>query len=257
MSKTKAVTKWSDDLYVTISDFAKSGMTDAEIARAVGTTPVTMKRWRKDNPALDRIMIKARDGYKMRNSNSQPTFLQYVEDRLPDNLRDAWNAIIHIDSDPNGIRRVEKHMAKLGTHAKQHLFVHALVKCNFIAASACRVTCTPWQTYMSWKDSDPDFANVFSYIHEMKKDFFDSCLIEGCRNGEPSAYIFANRTFNQDRYPNPKTELAGKVDVGGEVTHEHIHKIEELDLPIEAMQAILDKMKEKSVTVIDVPMIEQ
>jgi hypothetical protein len=251
----KQITKWSDDLYTTIYDMSKT-MNDQQIARSLCIGINTLKKWRETKPALDKAMTKARNGHKMKQSDALPTFLQYVEDRIPEDIKEAWHAVMHIDRDPNGIRRVERHVARLGTHAKQHLFVHALVHANFIAAEACRLTSTPYATYVEWKESDPDFGEILKHVHQMKKDFFDQCLTDGCAAGEPGLIRFANETFNADRYPkaNVKVQLDGNVNHDHQ--HEHVHKLDASDLPTEMLEQLEKLMKEKQVTVIDVPMLE-
>lgn len=242
-------TLWKDSYYVRAYELAKNDMSDQEIAAAIGVSISGWKIWKKTKPALRIALNRARSAG--RDGNAE-TFVDYVYKRLSPKLREMWGEILQLDKHKNGLEMVEALLAKGGTRARQHLFIHALVSGNFNKSEACRRVNVSVPTLRGWIENDPEFPKLIDEIHWHKKNFFEGALTKLVKDGDTAATIFANKTFNKDWGYSEKHELEIKADV----KHTHTVKVEELDLPVEVQQRLLEAMRTKNVEIIDVPMKE-
>lgn len=231
---------WRNEFYVTIYEFAKQGIGIERMGPAIGISDRLFKAWIKKDPAI-------RDAYErgkpIKGESANDQFLKYVHKRLPTKkLRRTWSLITEWwkikDEDS-----IEELVLKQGKYERQHLFIHALLHCNFNASQACRMTGTDLGTYNNWKN-DPQFRRIMEHIHQSKKDYFESALIKSVRNGDASTIRFVNKTFNKDRgYDNSVSVIRHE----GAVTHMHGHmNIDAVleKLPVEDRVKVLTAMRQ-------------
>lgn len=234
-------TKWRETHYVTAYILAKQGYTDAKISACLGVEPPLFSKWRKKRPALNEALNLARDAD---GKDCVKDFRDYVLGRLPDHLQDLWDEINLCDSVPYGTARLKQMLDNRGTRIRQHLFLYALVACDFDASEACKKVCIQKGTLNQWQAGDPEFAELLDEIHEAKKDFLEGRLLRLVKQGNAAAIIFANKTLNKDRgYGDSKTV---RHEGGVEHTHTHTHRhvrIADLNLPPDALELLYDRMQ--------------
>jgi hypothetical protein len=241
---------WKDSYYVRIYQLAKDGLTDKQIAKTLGIAPKTFVLWKQKKPAIGKALAEARTP----DSRGSETFQAYVYKRLTPEMRDAWNAIVAADKEPNGMKRIETLLANRGTRFRQHLWVHALLCSNFNASEACRQVVVDYTQYKRWLNNDPEFAALIDEILWHRKNYGEGSLFKLMKQGNAAAILFFNETINSDRgYVRPRAAL--KLE--GTVEHKHevegSIKLEDLSLPAAVMAGLLEAMRARGANVIDVP----
>ncbi len=236
--------KWKDEFYWRIFELVRKGWSEPAIAKVLGTTQGTYRKWIKKNPTLRKCIKDAIDPVDERDKGYR-TFRDFIYGRLDPELQDLWDEIEAVeDQDKDSTARIKFLLKDQGRRVRQHLFLYSLFHCNFLVSSALRKTCTNIQTLQHWIKTDPRFGDLLDEIHTCKKDFFESCLINLCRQGDSAAILFANRTLNRDRGYNDKVEV--------DIKHTHEHKIDELELSVAVRREILDAMRRSR----EVPQLE-
>lgn len=236
--KRKDKKNWKDIYYVDVFELARSGMTKQRIMRTLGLYPSTFYNWMKTKPALREAYYRGRKGRR-----SLETFKRYVYNRLPRKLKKIWKRINALDLKKNGLERIETILLNQGKQARQHLFIHAYITSNFNASEACRIICIPRQVYEDWYKNDPDFHDLFDGMIQIKKDFFDGALVGKVKEGDTSAIIFANRTFNADRGYGTKIN----VEHSGQIDHRvAVVQVKDLNLSLETQKELLEAIRERN-----------
>lgn len=236
--------KWNDEYYVLGFELAKSGLSDQRLAKFMGITVTTLKQWRAKRKAFNAAIERGR---KFCNGKSTMTFREYVYQRLSPRLQELWDKINECEDAPSGVARLEALLEKHGKSARQHLFLYALTSSNFNASEACRKVNIARQTMEQWVEDDPDFAALLQEVDWHKQNFFESSLVALVASGDPSATIFANRTYNRKRGYGEKTE----VEMTGRVEHEHIVSVRDLNLPLETRLSLLQAIRQRQTAVIE------
>ena len=228
--------KWDDTVYVKAYELAAAGESDAAIARACGVSGLTFAAWKKRRPALRDALERARAP----GAPAQQTFRDYVYGALPQHLKELWDRLNACEG--HGAARVEHLLSPHGKAARQHLFLYALVHCDFDPSEACRRVNVSARTLEGWRRHDPEFAELCDEIHWHKGNFFEAALVARVREGDPACTIFANKTFNRARGYQDRV----KVEQSGKVEHEHTHAhalvpLDRLDLPLDVLRMIVER----------------
>jgi AcrR family transcriptional regulator len=229
--------KWKDVYYLQCYQLAKQGMADRQIAKALGVSVPTFWNWKQRKPALTKALLEARD----KKESGVVTFNEYVYDNLKPRLKKVWDRILGVwDSHPNPVRKVERILSNGGTPIRQHLFLHALITCNFQLSKACKLVNVSKKTFDRWLTQDPDFASLFEEIDWYKGNFFEAALIKGVDEGNPMLVKYANETFNSKRGYGKQV----KHTYDGEVKHTHGVTLDELNLTLEERKMLLNKYRQ-------------
>ena len=232
-----AKSKWDDKMIVWAHEYAREGMTEAGVGRALNIPAPTFRQWLNKKPLLKYAIERGRQLHRTRSTR---TFLAYLREHLSDELRPLWDEIMALDLKESGVEKFEAMFAKTGLRARQQLFLYALVSSGFNASEACRRTGIDRKTMHAWSYNDPQFAELMEEIRWHQGNFFEGALIHRIAEGDVAATIFANKTFNRDR------GYAEKVDVKVEshMTHEHhLVRVDELDLPLPLRRQLLDALR--------------
>ena len=237
-----AKTSWKDEFHVTAYELARDGMSEVQMAKSFGVSPTCLRRWKKSKPALRDAIERGR----VVGGGQSPTadFHEYIFQKLPPHLAELYSEIEAVQSEPNGIQRVEAMLVHQGKRARQHLFLHALVTSNFNVSRACSTVNISRKTFESWVTSEPDFQELIQEMDFHKKNYFESALVALVSRGDSSASIFVNKTINRDRGYNEKID----VNVSGNIEHQHTHLVipmSELSLSLEVKRTILKALREK------------
>jgi len=237
-----ALVKFKNEYYVRCFRLATDGMSDQEIAKILGVPINRFDRWVRQDKALREgldIARQSKDGYA--------DFKSFIYERMPRKARELWDELDGADKlptvEPTRAQRREKILQKIEDSAvqwQQSLFLHALVKCNFIYTKACmKIGINPGIVAQWCRDSEK-FRQLVEGIETHKDDFFESCLIDLCRSGDSAAIIFANKTRNKKRGYDPV------VDINTTTTGVVKHSVSIDELPVDARRAILETMRAKA-----------
>lgn len=236
--------KWKDEFYVRAYRAARDGLSDKDIAAALGVTPRLFNRWLENRPALAEAV---RDG---RGAKGEAEDIKdHIYGRLPEHLRDLWDRIEGCEALGEGDEpelRLERRRTRRALDIecksqlkqdKQRLFIHALVCSQFNRTKAAERCALPMTTVQGWAQ-DEMFQALLMEIDEAKKDFFETALINLVRQGDTAATIFANKTKNRDRGYSERMTL--DINRGNQR-----HALDELGLTLEEKRQILLKIREK------------
>jgi hypothetical protein len=83
-------------------------------------------------------------------------------------------------------------------HHKKALLA-ALEQSLGVVTTACEAVGIRRERYYDWIKNDPKFAKAASEAGEIRKDFVESKLLQGIKNGNPSLIIFFAKTQMKDR----------------------------------------------------------
>ena len=190
-------TVWQDAFVLRGYELAKSGMVERKIAKVLGISFGTFVLWERKKPVFK---LAIREGRKANRKKDGSTFSfrDYINGRLPEDVREIWHKINRCDSLKNGTERLEAILSERGVRVRQQLFVHAFVSSNFSISAALRRVNISRSAFELWK-KDPEFLRLFEELGEMKGDFFEEHLCMLIAGGDTSSTIFANRTYNRKR----------------------------------------------------------
>ncbi len=233
--------KWHDGLYVEIYDLAKQhGYTNSQLAKHIGVCDAVFVNWIKKKPALKLCLDRARD-----TDSGQQTFQEYAYGRLPPNLKELWDRINGWDGHRDAYDKVQAILNSTTKRNHQHLFIYAMIRYNFCAAKALRSLNLSKRKLNYWLE-EPEFKELLKELDWHKGNFFESALMRLVKNGEVSAVLMANRTFNRDRGYNPPKEV--NTTLNGTLDHNHTHTGASAtldELPLELRRQILEHLRAK------------
>ena len=233
--------KWTASMPLKAYDLAKTGLSEVKIAIALGINHATLVAWKKKHPEFKEALQRARRNRD--EASPVESFKDYIYDKLPNYLKETWDAIHAAEQEPNKLATAELMLARAGEPARQQLFIHSLICCNFNQSIACKKIGISFRTLKSWLVKDPHFAEMIVEIDWHKKNFFEAALVQGVQNGEVSLIAMANRTYNADR------GYGTKVDVQHTGGIEHTHKVvavDDLNLPLDVRKQMLKSLRENS-----------
>lgn len=230
-------------------DLLKSGMSERKVAKAIGVSYRSFRNWKAKRPWFRKTIQEGCRFAKAKRNDTGFTFRDFVVNRLPESLKEIWEKIDKCDS-KNGVERIDALLADQGVRARQNLFVHAYWTRLFSISAALRLVGINRNTFELWK-KDPEFLRLMEEMVQAKKDFFDQHLCMLVAAGDSSATIFANKTFNRDRYP---TQV--DLSVKGKIQH-NVVKIDDLELSLVAKKEILQALRKRKIVDSEVVVSEQ
>lgn len=233
-------TKWRPLYYAKAYAYAAEGMSNKDIASALGVNETTFVRWTKTKPDLPATLRLARQGTKR---NDVPSFQDYVYKQLSPHLQACWDRLRTLEREPNGKERVESMLQQGGTRLRQHMFIHALVTGLWSPTNALKRTNTSKTELDRWTKEDPDFAKLMDEIHWHKQNWYISQFDMRVAAGDTTAVLHAVKTIAADRGYNDRLT----VEHTGTVEHQHNQQLDltELDLPPQVQRQILDAIKQR------------
>lgn len=230
--------KFDDNMYVTVYELARDGLSDEQIGKSLGVQGQTFRNWCAKRPALTNALARGRHA---REPGDDFTFHQYIFDHLSPHLQELWRDINECEELENGVERIEALLGTHGIRARQHLFIYSLTQSAFNISQSLRKLCIPRKTYESWCANDPDFAELMDEIHWHKKNFFEQAFISRVAAGDTHAVIHAVKTKCRDRGYSEKVEIVHS----GTVEHRHTVSLLDLDLPVDVRRVVLDALRER------------
>lgn len=228
--------KFRASFYVAAYRLARDGLSDKQVAKALGVAGNTLRTWCARRPALKEALAEARDN---RDHLDTTTFHEYIFNHLSPKLQDLWNAINECENLTNGVERIDALFRGHGIRARQHLFLYALTQSLFNTSAALRKLAIPRKTFEGWCANDPVFAEMVDEIHWHKNNFFEQAFMGRVAAGDTSAIIHAVKTRCRARGYNERIE----VEHTGTIQHEHTVSVADLDLPLDTRREILKALR--------------
>jgi hypothetical protein len=219
---------------------ALTGATDAAIATHFTLAfPETMSAWKKKYPELVYALEKARSTKKAQEEN---TFQEYVYARLPNDLQQLWDKIAYWFEHANGYERITAILSGQTTRARQYLWIHAMVSCNFNASDACHRVCVSRKELIQW-ETEEEFTALMDELQFHKQNFVEGALMDLTAMRNPVAVTFANKTLNKNRGYSEKLHV--EHNHSGTIIHKHAHiiSVDKLNLPFDVRCQLLDAVR--------------
>lgn len=253
---------WKDEFYLASYELALQGMSNIQIAKALGLPKRVFVHFVRNRSVLRDNLRKARKPATSigvtektpEHGGCGERVIDYIYRRLPPDLQKLWEEIDNLTGNPDDDRKEVKGVAKRiealftipgAKHARQALWLHALVAANFNANEACRKVNIGYETLRQWT-RDKEFSRLLYAMKQMKKSFAESALWRLVAAGEPSIVKFVNTCLNPEDY-NP----AKKVELSGHVSSKHTIEINDKILsqvPLEQRKELLRQLEEAEKT---------
>jgi hypothetical protein len=169
----ESMPQWDDSYLFRAYDLSASGLTSAEVRRALKIRERTWKKWLSGQPLLRKAVDAGRARAKSRKDAPGRSFLDFVAGRLPPECRDLWGEIK--DADQNA---VDAALAGRGDQVLMWLWLHALVCSNFVASRACAAVGVSPAKVERWR-RDEDFDKIVKQLlDEGRKDFVEEAVMD-------------------------------------------------------------------------------
>lgn len=233
--------KWNDSLLVTVYKLTAKGYGKRRVSEELGIPLTTLRFWFENKPAFKEAVQQGRADYaasqatKKEEAESPPEpFFEYCYRLLPRDVIPIWDELVELAKDAKTPReRVRAVLATQPDRIQQHLWVHAMVVCNFNKAEASRLIGCPVDCFKAWM-ADPRFVKLMDTLVELKKDWVEGKLMHLVDKGDTQAVIFTSRTLNRDRGYDPKIT----VEHTGKVLHGHVD-MDSLPIDVETKRKLL------------------
>lgn len=231
--------KFRNDMYVKVYELAKSKMGIRQISDVLGISQGTFKNWLVQNPDF-------RDAYERgrrpdSENGAKQEYINYVYNRLPDDLKVYWRKLKKYERCKNGTKKVEMMFSQDGNDTiRKWMFVYAYTMNHFNILPACRICNVSPYMMAKWK-KDPNFQELLDHVYFMRLDFGEGKLMEKIAEGDPGCIQFFLKTIGRTRGYDPKVQ----IEYSGSV--EHKVKLDDVldKLPLEDKLKILNQLDEK------------
>lgn len=226
-----AYNTWDSLLLIDFYVYAKAGLSDLAIAKAMSLNRGTLNYWLKRRPEVRKAILRGRE-----QAPDEESFTRFFYEQLDSPLQELWDRLVTNEYIGGGIVNIRKILADQGTGARQALFLHALVNSHFNPNRAMERVGLDKRTLDQWTESDPSFAELVEQVQWLKGNFFEEGLVKLCELGHPGAILFANRTFNNKRGYGNSVNINGTVDVN--IENRLVLDLSELDLDLDTRTKI-------------------
>lgn len=142
-------------------------------------------------------------------------------DPLPVNILDPetkqiWDDLCAME-DVDERQKALMLLADGGDHVRQKLLAQALMDVNFNLHRAMKLVGVTPKEYRKWL-GNPQFSALMAGIHDGKKIFVESALMDLVAQGEVKAVLAANESLNKEVYGktievNQNHQIGGKLDL--------------------------------------------
>lgn len=241
MGRAKSLVKrdknWRDAHVLTAYDMAKGGNSDRQIAARLGVTDRAFAAWVETRPRFKEALERGR---ALAEPQPAEPWAGLAIARLPARLQLIWEELEESAAAGSGVEAVEDLLWGEGLRARQHLWLHALLKTNFNVTKACHLLNVTKRDVESWVRGDPGFQELLDEVQHMKKDFVEAQLMGRIAAGDTAAIIYASKCLNRDRGYDPAVEVR---NLGLTLTAEV--KLEDLDLSLDERRKLLDRVRGK------------
>lgn len=236
---------WKDEMILDAYRLARQGLVETEISKILGVSTPTLRLWKTKKKAFFYALKEGRKEYWGKGKKAI-TLQNHIFNRLPPDVRKAWKKINRIQKEKQGHGKLEAYLEKKGKYIRQHLFLYAWTSSNFNIVAACRKVNIPRVTVDQWRKTDTGFGQIVLEVERYKKDFFENHLINLVAGGSESATLFVNKTYNSDRYQDPKKQI--DVNLSGSV-NVNVTCLADLNLGPKTRKTLLKAIREYKKTI--------
>lgn len=138
--------KWNDAYFSTVYEHAKDGLTDEEIAQQLDVPLHTLRRWIRNNDALNAVVGAARGA--LEQAKAQDAKVAEEGSNEGDDLQSIYKEFSHLK--PPMKKRL------LICYAQTGILTHA-----------ARAAGTSRENHYRWMKDDPEYAELFERIHPL------------------------------------------------------------------------------------------
>ena len=194
--KPRSYAKYTLTVPVQVYELLREGLELNAVAKTMGIRVGTLTHWIKKHPELQDAVGKA---LTLRKGDSSDTLRHFIYGRLSPRCQKLWNRIMASEEDTTQLERVKALIYQKPKVMRQQLFFYAFVARNFNLSEACRLIGISKRQLDHWVEEDKAFRDLMEEFHWHKGNFFESALVGLVAQGDSSATIFANKTFNRNR----------------------------------------------------------
>ena len=245
--KPRSYAKYTLTVPVQVYELLREGLELNAVAKTMGIRVGTLTHWIKKHPELQDAVGKA---LTLRKGDSSDTLRHFIYGRLSPRCQKLWNRIMASEEDTTQLERVKALIYQKPKVMRQQLFFYAFVARNFNLSEACRLIGISKRQLDHWVEEDKAFRDLMEEFHWHKGNFFESALVGLVAQGDSSATIFANKTFNRNRGYGEKIQH----EHSGTIDHQHTIeavKVDDLDLPLEVRRQILEALRHRNAALED------
>jgi len=230
--------KWKYEYIFTAYELAKNGARKEDYLQALGIKEDTFLIWRKEIPLL-RLAIKKGKEARRRGIELNESFSEYIYGHLSPEMKEVYDRLERYEKAGN-VSKIEELMNRKGRRFRQRMLIHAWASLNFSLSAALKRCGVPYQMFLRWKREDLEFAQLLDEIEFHKKNFYEEALNKQIAMGDSTCIIFANRTINADRFPEPKQQ----INIQKQIHHQiDIVQVSQLNLPVEVKRLLLEEVR--------------
>src|SRR5688572_16968388 len=192
----KPYKKWHENFVLDAYEYAKSGLTVADIATAMNVCLRQFQLWMAKKPALKEAVKRGKSRFATVQDDFVAKTFSPESRKVWEELRDAH--LVKEMSYVDRSTRIKDVLASCEDKTLQFLFAQAVLHFNFNYNKACRFVKIGEKKLNEWL-GDPYFRELLEEIKFCKGNFYESALIRKVKEGDTAAVIFVNKTYNAKR----------------------------------------------------------
>lgn len=233
--------KWKEEFLFDAYELAKQGLTNNQIAQALGLNVRQFHMWAKDKPSLVTALARARQLIEEQEGEKD-----FIISRLSPEARKTWDKLkeIHLAKELTSIDRdtaLVKVFANCREKTRQQLFCHAVAQFDYDYNKACKFACVSEKKLREWLETSPGFKDLLNEIQFSKGNFYEGALVKKVAQGDTAAVIFVNKTFNGKRGYSERQRL--EIDNVNDQQSQLTITLD--DLPLEMRKGLLEVYRKK------------
>jgi hypothetical protein len=223
--------KWNDEFYVLAYKLALEGMTNGEIAQAMGVERPTLTRWAMEKPGLGHALSEGRMTLEKQGWGNLTTLQDYIYGHLPLHLKKVWRKMQKIRKEKNAQKKMELLFQNNGEDARKYLFLHSLSVSHFNPTVACKKLCISRKVFTKWCTEDPVFAEHVNEIEWHKDNFIEGKVMEKAGEGNVPILMQLAKSRLAGRGYGDKSQL----EITGSVQHSQVMDISQMPKKLQDM----------------------
>lgn len=243
MSKTRTIkvaVVWQDEFYLRAYQLARSGMGKMQIARAIGVSWPTFKKWLDRKEAL-RTAIK--DGSDPIHEGKPQPFQDYVYGNMDPHTKAVYDKVrSYIDPQTaprNAVVMLEELMRDQGDKMRKSLFLHFYASHGFNPSAACHAVNIKKKTLERWCITDQEFYEMMEEMRWHMKNFCRGRAMDLVAAGDASMTKFMLSNLDEDFRKTPSTT---NINIQGRIEHEH-NLVDVDKIPLKIRMQMMDAIE--------------
>ncbi len=231
--------KWNQHIFQ-VYELARQGLSKRKISKIIGVSYPCFLSWVQKRKLIKKAYKKGRKANKALLQKNE-TLSNYIYRHLSDDMREVYDELVEIDKEGYGVSKIEALMTNRGKKFRQRMLLHAYTMMNFNLSGALHRCGVSYAEFCNWKNRDQGFSELLSEIDFHKRNFYEDALNTAVAEGDSQCIIFVNRTYNAERFPEPKQRLQVDKNIRKTVTS---ITIDSLGLSVEKKRELLERIRQ-------------